>query len=236
MNNKNELQEPIRHFVEKHGVDVSRIAKIICGHRYSAVLLKNGNIGVCANLLADINVTLEDLQTPDLDRPDHRIVLNAYFNGLLNYCRDYGESGDIFEAVDFKRYRHIVMVGLFKPVVEKFKANDIDIHVFDQIKESDLLVPIEDEPAYIKKADAVILTATSIFNGTFMDIIADTGENCDIFLLGPSAIMDRDMFRYRNIKKIFGAVFPPADERLLDAITRGLCTKEFIRFGRKVSI
>lgn len=236
MNKKNELQEPIRHFVAKYGVDVSRIETVICGHRYSAVLLKNGNIGVCANLLQDINVTVEDLQAPDLDDTGHRIILNAYFNGLLNYGHDDYEDGDIFDAVDFKRHEHIVMVGLFKPVVDKFKAQDIDIHVFDKIQESDLLVPIEDELAYIKKAGAVILTATSIFNGTFMEIIDNTGENCDIFLLGPSAIMDRDMFRYRNIKKIFGAIFPARDERMLDAVTRGLSTKEFIRYGRKVSI
>lgn len=236
MNNKNELHEPIRHFVEKHGVDVSKIEKIICGHRYSAVLLKNGNIGVCANLLKDISVTVEDLQSPDLDNTGHRIILNAYFNALLNYAPDNYEDGDIFEAVDFKRCGNIVMIGLFKPVVAKFKTQNIDIHVFDQIKESDLLVPIEDEPEYIKKADAVILTATSIFNGTFMEIIDNTGENCDIFLLGPSAIMAPDMFRYRNIKKIFGAIFPARDEKMLNAITRGLCTKEFIRYGRKVSI
>jgi uncharacterized protein (DUF4213/DUF364 family) len=108
--------------------------------------------------------------------------------------------------------------------------------VFDQIKESDRLIPIEEEPAYIKRADAVILTATSVFNGTFMEIIDNTAENCDIFLLGPSSIMDRDMLSYRNIRKIFGSIFAAKDERILKATTQGFCTKEFIKYGRKVSI
>ena len=128
------------------------------------------------------------------------------------------------------------MVGLFKPIVEKFNKNRIAIRVFDKIKESSLLDPITQETAEVRSADALILTATTIFNGTFMDLVGHSGEKCDIFLLGPSAIMDRDMFRYKNIKRIFGAVFEPWDERVLDTIKEGFGTQKFIRYGRKVTL
>jgi uncharacterized protein (DUF4213/DUF364 family) len=236
MNKKPTLQEPLKHLVEKHGVDRVKIEKIVCGQRYSAVLLKNGNIGVCANLLKHVNLTIEDLKKPDLSNTGHRIILNAYFNSLLNYSNHYEKNLDIFDAVDFKHYKAIVMVGLFKPILEKFNKSRIEIHVFDKIKESSLLEPISKEMAYIKKADALILTATTIFNGTFMEIVDHSCENCDIFLLGPSAILDRDMFRYKNIKRIFGAVFEPGDERVLNTIKQGFGTKKFIRYGRKVTI
>jgi uncharacterized protein (DUF4213/DUF364 family) len=235
MKTKNVIQEPLRHFVEKHGVDISKIEKIICGQKYSAILLKNGNIGVCANLLEKVTVTINDLKTPDLSDSAHRIILNAYFCSLLNYSIPYEKTVDIFDAVEFKRYSHIVMVGLFQPVLDKFKKSNIAIHVFDKIKKSRRLIPLQEEMDYIKKADAVILTATSISNGTFMDIVAFSGEFCDIFILGPSAIMDSDMFRYQNIKKVFGAVFAPFDERVLDTIKQGFGTKKFIRFARKVT-
>ena len=236
MNKDIQLNEPLKHLVKKYGVDVSKIGKILCGLRYSAVLLKNGNIGVCANLLKDVKITIEDLRTPGLENIEHRIILNAYFNALLNYSNHYEKSVDIFAGIDFKRYKSIVMIGLFKPLLKKFAENNINVHVFDKIKESGVLVPIKDEIKYIKEAEAIILSATTVFNGTFLEIIDNSPQDCDIFLLGPSSIMHRDMFRYKNIKGIFGSIFELHDERVLDVIKKGYGTKKFLKFGRKVSL
>jgi hypothetical protein len=233
---ENILNEPLTHYVHKHGVDTANIDKIVCGRKYSAVLLKNGNIGVCANLDNQVDIEIEELKTPDLKRIQHRIILNAYFNGLLNDLNHYEKTGDIFEDIDFRSYKNIVMIGLFKPLLAKFKRDRIQINVFDMIKEHDELIPIKDERKYIKKADVIILSATSIFNGTFMDIVNQTMENCDIFLLGPSAVMDKDMFRYKNIRKIFGAIFKPGDQNVLDAIRNGFGTRKYLQYGRKVSL
>jgi hypothetical protein len=54
---ENIVHEPLTHYVQKHGVDIANIDKIVCGRKYSAVLLKSGNIGVCANL--DNHVDIE---------------------------------------------------------------------------------------------------------------------------------------------------------------------------------
>ena len=230
------LNEPLRHFVEKQGVDVSNVDKIVCGRKYSAVLLKNGNIGVCANLLNDVNVEKEDLNAPDLNKIEHRIILNAYFNANLNYLNHYEKTADIFDGIDFMNYENIVMIGLFKPLLDKFKTNNIKIHVFDLVKKNGELVSIKDEMEYIKKAETIILSATSIANNTFMDIVTHSRENCDIFPLGPSSIMSRDMFGYKNIKKIFGSIFKSHDEKVLDTIKNGFGTKAFLPFGKKVSL
>ena len=200
------------------------------------MLLKNGRIGVCANLLQDIDIKIEDFKAADINKTEHRIILNAYFNALLNYENHYEETVDIFAGVDFKSYKDIVMVGLFKPLLEKFKKHHIEVRVFDKIKEDGLLEPIKNKSRYIKTADAVILSATTIFNGTFPGIAAGTKEDCDIFLLGPSAILDRDMFAYKNIKTIFGTIFAPYDDRVLDVIKKGHGTREFSKFARKVSL
>jgi uncharacterized protein (DUF4213/DUF364 family) len=230
------INEPLRHFVEKHGVDLSTVEKIVCGRKYSGVLLKNGNIGVCANLLNEVKVEKADLSTPDLDRIDHRIILNAYFNATLNYINHYEESADIFDGIDFTNYEKIVMVGLFRPILEKFKMNNIKIHVFDLIKTSGELAPIKNEMEYVKKADAIILSATSIANGTFMEIVTHSRESCDIFPLGPSSILSKEMFEYRNIKSIFGSIFKSHDENVLNTIKNGYGTRAFLKFGRKVSL
>jgi len=233
---ENIVHEPLKHYVQKHGFDIANIDKIVCGRKYSAVLLKNGNIGVCANLDNQVDIEIEELKTPDLKKIQHRIILNAYFNGLLNDLNHYEKTVDIFDDIDFKGYKNIVMIGLFKPILAKFNRDRIQINVFDMIKEHDELLPIKNEMKYIKKADAIILSATTIFNGTFMDIVSQTIEDCDIFLLGPSAIMDKDMFSYKNIKRIFGAIFKPGDQNVLDAIRNGFGTKKYLPYGRKVSL
>lgn len=227
--------EPLTYFVEKHGVDTAAVDRIVCGRKYSAVLLKNGHIGVCANLLNRVNIKIEDLKTPDLNNIHQRIILNAYFNAGLNPLNHYERTVDIFAGIDFKQYQFIVMIGLFKPLLQKFKENNIDLHVFDRLKTGCLPVPVKDEVKTVKKADAVILTATSIFNGTFMEIVNNTGNQCDVFLLGPSAIMDSDMFRYKNIKGIYGSIFERYDERVLEAVKNGHGTRTFLKFGKKVS-
>jgi len=231
---ENVRNEPLRHFVKKYGVHVSKIKKIVCGRKYSAVLLKNGNIGVCANLLTNVKVKIEDLRRADLNKTEHRIILNAYFNANLNYSNNYNKKSDIFEFIDFKHYKNIIMIGLFKPILKKFDENNINIQVFDLIKKDNKLIPIEKEMEAIKKGDAIILSATTIFNNTFMEIVNNSGINSDIFLLGPSSIMNKELFEYRNIKKIFGSIFESYDERVLNIIKQGYGTKQFLPFGKKV--
>ncbi len=228
-------EEPLYRLVKTYGVDVSSICEIASGQRYSAVCLKNGQIGVCANILERCCVSAEDLKKPDLEDITHRIILTAYFNAYLNYSNAYEKTIDIFEDIDFRGYQDVVMLGLFKPLLEKFCKEKIAVHVFDMIKQHPDLTPIELQPRFLAKAGAVILSATSIFNGTFLETINKTGEKCDIFILGPSAIMNPVLCTYRNVKQIFGAIFKKNDKRVIDAIKRGNGTKTFMTFGRKVS-
>ena len=44
------MQEPLEYFFEKYGIDLQNIKHIVCGTKYVAVELKNGQIGVCSTL------------------------------------------------------------------------------------------------------------------------------------------------------------------------------------------
>lgn len=228
------MLDPISHYYQKYSFDSSLIKEFISGERYVAVLLKNGNIGVCATLGQIVNAEIPN--ELDLTNSEHRIFLNAYYNALLNYDQDYNEEKDIFEAVDFKQFSNIVMVGNFKPVVKRFQKENIPLFIFDKKEDEAILVEMKDQMEYIQKADAVILTATSIYNLSFMELIENTSENATVFILGPSSIMNSDMKAYRNVKMIFGSVFEPFDERVLDLIKANMGTRYFSPFSRKVFI
>ncbi|MBI9039174.1 MAG: hypothetical protein JEY97_13655, partial [Bacteroidales bacterium] len=210
--------EPLRFLISKYKFDIEKIETISSGLKYSAVFLKNGNIGVCANLGHKINTDKNTYLKYDLNNFSHRIVLNAYLNSLLNYSNNFQNSADIFDVVDFRKYKQIVMLGFFKPILKKFNHAGIPITIFDLSKKDIALTPLSEQKTILKKTDAVILTSTSIFNLSFINSINSTNNSCEIFLLGPSSIMTKEIFNYKNIKMIFGSTFEKFDKRILKII------------------
>lgn len=229
------MEEPLKRLYSNFGVNIDNIQELIYGDKYTVVLLKNGNFGVCANLGNKINIKIGDIETPDFNNFEHRILLNAYFNAEFNYLNNYEKNIDIFDGIDFKKYKRLVMIGYFKPLLKKFKKNDIPITIFDLFDRDEVITPMNQQIDYVKKADSIILTSTSIFNNTFLDIVNNSND-CDIFLLGPSSIMHPEILKYKNVKTIFGSVFEKNDSKVINIIKDGFGTQYFLPYGRKVSL
>ncbi|MCG8411544.1 MAG: hypothetical protein MI739_09700 [Bacteroidales bacterium] len=228
------MLEPIEFFYEKYGIDLKSINQIICGKKYIAVWLKNGQIGVCATLNNYVNIEVRDLRFPDLNNIQHRIVLNAYYNAIFNYQNKYDTTIDIFDKINFSKYKKIVMIGFFRSLVDKFNKENIKLKVFDKTEEDSFLTDMQLQLSEVAKADALILSATSIFNKTFMQLINSTNTNCDTYTLGPSNILNPEMFQYRNTKVLFGTTFDLNDVNTLKIIQMGGGTKQFLPFMNKV--
>lgn len=228
------MQEPLDFFFEKYGIDLQTIRQIVCGEKYVAVNLTNGNIGVCATLNNFVNIDIRDLRFPDLKNIQHRIVLNAYFNATFNYENNYDTTSDIFKKIDFKKYKSIVMIGFFRSLIEKFEKENIKLKIFDKFEQDLKLTDMQYQIIEVSKADALIMTSTSVFNNTFLELVNATKEKCDIFTLGPSTLMNKEMFRYRNIKFLFGSLFEPNDILTLKIIQGGGGTKQFMPYMKKV--
>lgn len=228
------MNEPLEYFFEKYGIDLQNIKQIVCGEKYVAVVLKNGKLGVCATLDNYVNIEIKDLRFPDLKNLQHRIVLNAYFNATFNYNNQYDTTADIFDKIDFKQYKKIVMIGFFQSLVNKFEREKINLTIFDRAVKDDKLTDMSNQLKEVTKADALILSSTSVFNNTFLDLINATKDNCDIYTLGPSTILNEEMFQYRNIKFLFGSIFEPNDVNTLKIIEQGGGTKQFLPFMNKV--
>ncbi len=228
------MKEPLAYFYEKQGIDLQSIKEIVCGEKYVAVILKNGRIGVCATLMHDVNVSIQDLRFPDLNKIEHRIVINAYFNANYNYQNTYNTTIDIFDKIDFRKYNKIVMVGFFRSLVDKFEKDNIKLTIFDKMENDEKLTDMSDQLKEVSKADALILSSTTVFNNTFLDLIYKTKDGCDIYTLGPSTILNQEMFQYKNIKILFGSVFETNDENTPRIIQQGGGTKQFLAFMDKV--
>jgi uncharacterized protein (DUF4213/DUF364 family) len=228
------MKEPLTHFYDKYGFDTSLIESIVCGDSYVLVMLKNGNIGVCATLNIKVEVSIKDMEAFDLNTTSHRIVANAYYNALLNYENKYDCEIDIFDKLAFEQYSQIVMVGFFRSLAKKFNEKKIPLHIFDKSTADIQLEDMSKQMEYISKANAVIVTSTSIFNSSFIEIIKNCNKSCDVFMLGPSTILHHDLVSYPNIKIVFGSVFENGDKRIAEVISKGGGTRDFLAYMKKV--
>ena len=58
--------EPLELLFVKYGFEIDKIKKIVSGAKYTAVMLMNGNIGVCANLGYTVNTEKSHYSNLDL--------------------------------------------------------------------------------------------------------------------------------------------------------------------------
>ncbi len=232
---KKEQIEPLEMLLRKIGFDISEIDKFVSGEKYTAIMLKNKDIGICANVDRAINNDLSEYENIDLTKIDHRIFINAYFNAKLNNKEELAGK-DLLKIVDFQKFKNIVMIGNFHPIVAKFNKMGIKSTIFDLKDDSSYLTPMSKQKEFLRNADSVILTATTLYNKTFMPIIESTPENCEIFLLGPSTPMYPEMLEYRNISHLFGTSFPPNCINLINIIQEGKGPRIFLKYGRKTML
>lgn len=228
------ITDPIYHFLKEYNYHPESIDRIVVGDKYLGCLLKNGQLGVCATLRHNFEKGFSFLNKPNPDQTSYRILLNAYFNAILNYKPQYKDIKDIFDFIPFENYQRIVMIGYFKSLVVKFNEAGIHLDIFDLDESQPDVLSIGNQQEYLQKADAAIITSTSISNASFMSLVGGTREDADVFLLGPSTILNPFMYQYPNIRKIFGMIFPENQGLVLDIINEGEGTPSFGKYGHKV--
>ncbi|MBN3036333.1 MAG: hypothetical protein JW861_12175 [Bacteroidales bacterium] len=225
--------DPLEVLFGRHGYDHSLIERVACGSKYVGVMLKNGNIGVCATLGENVGMEMAVSQ-PCLQKRGFRIIYQAFLNALLNYGMKQPARGDITAIVDPGRYGFPVMIGYFRPVVARFRDMGISFPVFDHHAEPGEVTDPALMPGYLSRSDAIILTATCIAHDTFARVMELSNTRADIFLLGPSSPLFKEFPGRERIIRVFGTAFQPFDHRVLDVIGQGHGTRVFMPYGMKV--
>lgn len=218
----------------KYPFNQANLTEILFGDNHCAIRLANGNIGVCSTLGTKLIADVSILSNPDFNCIEHRIIVNAWVNANANYTLKPNGVGNIFDAIDFSKYENIVMIGYFESLANKFNDKGIDVSIFDLDSVEKPVESIENQREYLSKADAVVLTATSIFNMTYEKVLVESNPNADIFVLGPSTPVDILMFSDSRVKILFGTQFNKDDLRVLEIIRLGGAAKTFLPLAKKV--
>jgi hypothetical protein len=178
------------------------------------------NTGGCMQPLDDCG-RLHQRSTRELarlifaDQPLARAVGMAAINAVVNRpelvpAEDTGDDKDAFEYIVANgKGKNIAVIGHF-PKVDWLRKSGMfeNFWVFELNPRGDDLGP-EDYGDYLPRADFVLLTATSIINGTFNDMVSLCRNSYNV-LVGPSSPLHPLLFEY-GIDCIAGSVVVDPD-------------------------
>ncbi|PLW98551.1 MAG: hypothetical protein C0593_05260 [Marinilabiliales bacterium] len=228
------MKDPLKHFFNLYPYDSETIQRYEAGECYVFVQLKNGRTGVCATL-NDPPVGINPFTLlPDLDNHHHRMIYNAWLNATINDDWNADGKDDIFDVIPVDKEIKTIMVGFFRPVVKRFDGAGVPLKVFDRAVTHERLENMDNLKDEIVKADQIIVTSTTIFNGTFFEVLSLNRNAVPVYMLGPSTILHDDMFKYPGVKGLFGMSFKKFDNKTGDIIASGGGTRDFNIFAAKI--
>lgn len=225
----------------------THISQLCIGLGYTAVVLDDGSMGVAytwidskkgCTVMKDPEeyegkkavFLLEKLFSEDLlDRSVAVAAVNA-----LNYpqARSFPDDQDtLLDDLHIKTNSRVSMIGFFDPVVQKLKARNVELNVFDLGKqigtEEEFYANLE------HNTDAVILTSTSVIHGSTEQVLSHVQEGTPCVLLGPTTPMMPEAFSHLPIT-ILGGTLPEDTDSVLRSIRHAKGTPDIQRSSRKV--
>ena len=220
-----------------------RVQKVVLGLGYNAVQLENGNVGLSANIVHTRTTnctvfkkagTLKGSSVGDVlalgMREDllSRAICLATINALTN-TGGCGQRADVFKQITINEGDKVAMIGLIEPIVAMLTKKGCDVSVYEH---RDVDHPLVQDPETMgwtcSQADIVIVTATSIINNTFKDIIKNLGKSREVILMGPSTPMVNERFLSTPVTYLAGSVVVDP-EKALEIVMEGGGTQALYR-------
>ncbi len=133
---------------------------------------------------------------------------------------------DSFDAIELNRNKQVVIIGALVPVLRKCIKEEIPFHVLEKDpatlieKELPFYRPADEAGKYIPKADTVIITGTTVINGTIDGLLQMARPGAEVLLTGPTASMLPDTFFERGVTLMGGIRVTKPDE-FLEILTEG---------------
>ena len=225
---------------------------------FCAVALADGSVGLAYALLGDALGTLarerpalagrDALAVADLWRaaaPAARAVGQATVNALTAHLRRRAghvppSARDAIAELDPRPGEHVGMVGFFPPLPRAVAACGARLTVL--ALDDPVVGPgaaaaarghrVTTDPAALADCDKVLLTSTTLQNGTLGALLARCRADATVAMLGPGAGCPPDALFARGVDRLCGLVVEDG-AALLDALADGA---PWGRFTRKTCI
>jgi hypothetical protein len=148
-----------------------------------------------------------------------KIIGLATANALINLKVPEKED-DSIDLMNLSQHDHVAMVGLFKPLVRKIQDTGAELSIIERNPARAEVLDSNTTDKILKDCTVAIITATSIINGTFEDIVNRLGTPRRAVLLGPSTPLCSDIFQDTRLTHLGGSALTNHD-KILQIISEG---------------
>jgi uncharacterized protein (DUF4213/DUF364 family) len=224
------------------------VERISMGLGYTAVKTSDGGIGVsytyfekktsCTARADDVDfeakpatLLLERIHRPDpLEKSMAMALINAlnYHDALT--LPDDSRNDALLRELGIKKGTHISMVGYFGPTIKLLEEKGAIVEVIDENR------GIGETALFLKRlanwSEALILTSTSLLNGTMEEILASVGPDVRTVVLGPSTPMIREAFAGLPVDMLAG-IAPIHGRDIFRVVCQGLGTPVILKSCHK---
>lgn len=194
-----------------------KILRAVLGLGYTAVEVEGRNVGLSANISASAPASctvfrkagsLRGMQAGEVldlgfeaDLISRSLSL-ATFNAVSG---SQGYEGDVFAKIAVRQGDRAAMVGFMAPVARMLQSRGLIVDAFDNKEINDNCIrPADQMQQALIQADIVILTATTLINGSLGDIITLPLQAREVILMGPSTPMVPGLFSATPITFLAG--------------------------------
>lgn len=158
----------------------------------------------------------------------------AVLSALSSYCRDKGLVNgyetkvgvDAIECLDLKEDTYPVLIGAIVPFLRILKQRKKPFTVIEldprTLKADEILfyAPPGKTPEIVPKADVLVITGTTLINGTLEGILRLARPDAQVVVLGPTASILPQAFFRRGVNILGGdAITDP--QKMLDTLAEG---------------
>jgi uncharacterized protein (DUF4213/DUF364 family) len=162
----------------------------------------------------------------------HLAIGLATANALIGSSFDKTEDREATTYFNLQPGEKVAMVGLFAPLMERIRSTGAILTVIEENPDRMELLSPEAKQRALQDCDVAIITATTLLNGTFEEIIGFLGAPRSVALMGLSTPLMPAIFRDTPVTHLGGvAVSDPL--RMLQIVSEGGGTpalRPYLRF------
>lgn len=222
--------------IARSGAQGRKLKDIRAGLGYTCVMLEDGSCGLAytfrnqlgcrCGIINDAGKLIgRGVDETVLWARDGNLLKSAIgiasINAVINRAQEDWEIGNVTSAIEIGPDDALGMVGEFRPILNKVKDKTRANYVFELgAAEGSGLYPSESIPQYLPKCSVIVLTATSIINHTFDQIIPYCSNAREVCIVGPSTTLCPEVFRRYPITMLAGSVVREP-EQVLQIVSQG---------------
>jgi uncharacterized protein (DUF4213/DUF364 family) len=224
------------------------VEKISIGLGYTAVKTSDGGVGLsytyyekktsCTSRADNVEfesqpapLLLKRIKSRDpLEKSMAMALVNALNHGDALTLAEDPDNEVLFEQFRMEKGRHVSMVGYFGPTIKSLEKKGAIVEIMDKSRGTG------EHGRFMERlsdwTEVLILTSTSLLNGTVEDILALVGPEVKTVVLGPSTPMIREAFVGLPVNMLAG-IAPMQGRDVFKAVCHGLGTPALMKSCHK---